>query len=146
MTSIKVVPFNTGEVARVYKSLEEEAVYANLPPLTNVQAPVVIDLESNPRLAELVDGNNWHLYRINAGIITRDGQTVAVHPASEAEADRLALPNVFDRLRDYRQLDPLDAATTAAQVRARLIETQAALDDVIRALRYIVKNQLRIVP
>lgn len=146
MTSIRVIPFNTGEIARVYKSLEEEAVYANLPPLANVQAPVLIDIESNPRLAELADGNNWHRYRINAGVITRDGQTVPVHPSSEAESIRVAMPDIVDDLKTYFRLDPLDPTATAAQVRARVVETQEAVDDLIRMLQYLVKHHLRIVP
>lgn len=142
MPSIKVIAMETsGIIVRVYKSQEEEALYAGLPLPGNTQPPVTIDLAENAMLAELVDGNNWHRYRVQAGALAKDGTSVTVHPNSEAENDRLALPGLFTDLRNFVQnVTPLDTSSTAAERLARTNLNTDILQKTIKALRYLARQ------
>lgn len=146
MPSLGIIAHNNGMILRAYKSDEEEAAYAVLGPIPNSQPKVMVDLENNRVFEELINVNELHRWRLNAGLFTRDGAIVNVHPASEAEATRLALPNIVQALKDFRQLGVLAPTATVVEIRSRVIEMQEAVDNLINAFQYIAKNHLKIVP
>lgn len=145
MTALRIIAYNTGEIARVIRSEGEAAIYAQLPPLVNVQAPVPIDMTENPVLSELADGNNWYRYRLNGGNLTRDGVAFPIHPNSEAESDRQALSGLFDAAQNYLGVVLLDTTATAAEVRTRVNQNTQAIKGLIRIVRYVVKHLLKAV-
>lgn len=99
-TTIEVIARNTGEIAYVVRSEAEKVAFQSMPPITGIQSPLVVDLTANPGLMELIDGNSWHRYRIVAGRLQKDGAEVFIHPDTEAESDRRALPDIIQEFRD----------------------------------------------
>lgn len=147
MPFIKVIARNppSGEIVRVIRNEAEEQQYNALPPLPDVQPTLDIDIEANPVLGELADGNNWHRYRWLDGNLTRDGSVWTIVPDHANEAERKQLPPLLTQLEAYLGLALLTDTATAAERLQRINQNTQAIKALLRIVRYVIKNKLELV-
>lgn len=89
---------------------DEETIY----PIPAGVTVVEFDAATNATLVTALN-SNWNSFDLQGGVLRRSGQAVVFAGDSDDEAERKAVVNAVQLMRDYRALaSPTNAQTTAA--------------------------------
>lgn len=94
------------------RDASEEAMF----PIPADATVIEFDAETNVALAAALD-TDWNSLSVVNGAVQRDGQPVAVQSDGAVLAERKAVTNAVQSLRDYRALASPSAAQTTAVVK-----------------------------